>query len=94
MLSQGLREGRSPGDGVLEIKRLAHRFSPIAGNLRTQSPRALRHLKVHGRIMDVYEYGANWPKLSTLNVTRYTVKTNFAAKRACEICDLHPEDVV
>ena len=44
--------------------------------------------------MDVYEYGANWPKLSTLNVTRYTVKTNFAAKRACEICDLHPEDVI
>ena len=44
--------------------------------------------------MVVYEYGANWPKLSILNVTMYTAKTNFAAKRAYEICDLHPEDVI
>ena len=31
--------------------------------------------------MDVYEYGANWTKLSILNVTMYTAKINFAAKR-------------
>ena len=44
--------------------------------------------------MVVYEYGANWPKLSTLNVTGYAAKVNFATKRAYENCEIHPEDVI